>query len=250
MHEKSTHVHHGEEEVDRLPDPDTRSPEVKIFSQIRLFYWWPVWVTGFIMAALTHFQGVHVKGEGMDEYIHPSDNVGLIFLTVLFVAIIFTSFSFRGFRSIGLIGVIVIAVLLVSLFGWWNFLIERIEYLSVHMNTGFYLVFSSLLSVLWLYATLIHPRFTYYRVRPGQISKVHLVGEGETNYDTRGAVLEKFREDIFRHWILGLGAGDIKISTTGARAEELLIKDVLLVDRKVSRIRKLMAVKPDDLMEV
>ena len=29
-------------------------------------------------------------------------------------------------------------------------------------------------------------------------------------------VFEKIRQDLFRHWILGLGSGDLRINTMGA----------------------------------
>src|SRR4051812_28517748 len=32
-------------------------PEIKIYSHSTIFYWWPVWVVGFVMAALTYFDG-------------------------------------------------------------------------------------------------------------------------------------------------------------------------------------------------
>jgi hypothetical protein len=36
-----------------------RPGEITIVSHSNLFYWWPVWAMGFIMAAFTSFQGVH-----------------------------------------------------------------------------------------------------------------------------------------------------------------------------------------------
>ncbi len=31
--------------------------EVKIYSHSTIFYWWPVWVVGFVMAAITYSEG-------------------------------------------------------------------------------------------------------------------------------------------------------------------------------------------------
>ena len=36
--------------------PDERPTEVVIISHSPLFYWWPVWVVGFLMAVLTWWQ--------------------------------------------------------------------------------------------------------------------------------------------------------------------------------------------------
>jgi hypothetical protein len=40
--------------------PDQRPTEVVIVSHSPLFYWWPVWAVGFLMAALTFWQGDRV----------------------------------------------------------------------------------------------------------------------------------------------------------------------------------------------
>ncbi len=58
-------------------------------------------------------------------------------------------------------------------------------------------------------------------------------------------VFEKRRQDLFRHWVLGLGSGDIEISTTGAGRETVSIPNVLFVDAKVSEIQKMIAMSPD-----
>ena len=40
------------------------------------------------------------------------------------------------------------------------------------------------------------------------------IGEAETAYDTTGMTIQKQRSDLFRHWILGLGSGDLIVTTT------------------------------------
>src|SRR3954469_21814867 len=34
-------------------------PEIRIYGHSTLLYWWPVWVIGFAMAALTYSEGSH-----------------------------------------------------------------------------------------------------------------------------------------------------------------------------------------------
>jgi hypothetical protein len=61
-------------------------------------------------------------------------------------------------------------------------------------------------------------------------------------------MVEKLRDDIFRHWVLGLGSGDIHLITnSGHRREEQLIHNVLFADRKVAALQRLIAVKPDQI---
>ena len=81
------------------------------------------------------------------------------------------------------------------------------------------------------------------------MTEERLIGDLERSYDTRGMLFEKKGEDFFRHKILGLGAGDLGIITTGARKQEINLHNVLRVDRKVTQIQKLIMVQPDDLIE-
>jgi hypothetical protein len=56
----------------------------------------------------------------------------------------------------------------------------------------------------------------------------------------------KLRDDLFRHWILGLGSGDLHVSTTGANAQEFILPNVMFIGTKLSRIQHVIAMKPDD----
>lgn len=246
-----SHHHHNDsaDAIERLPDPNEVLPALKVYSHTKLFYWWPVWVTGFIMAILTAVSGERLQSASMDEYIHPSDSLGVIYILVFFLVLIFTNFTFRGGASLGVVLAVGFFAMLFALLGIWDSIFEAISLMSIHMNLGFYLLTSSLLFALWAYSTFVHIRWQYYYVRPGQIEAYRLIGDSETNYDTRGAVVEKFGEDVFRHWILGLGSGDIRITTAGARSDSLIIKNVLWVDRTISNLRRLTAVQPDSLMD-
>jgi hypothetical protein len=83
-------------------------------------------------------------------------------------------------------------------------------------------------------------------VRPGQITHETVIGGAEKSYDTRGMVFEKHRGDLFRHWVLGFGSGDIQISTTGAKRETLYVPNVLFVNSKINEIQHLIAMKPTE----
>jgi len=91
----------------------------------------------------------------------------------------------------------------------------------------------------------VYDRLTYWRVTPGQLTHDTVIGGAQRSYDTRGMVFEKQRQDLFRHWILGFGSGDIEISTMGARRETFSIPNVLFVDAKVSAIQRMIAMQPD-----
>lgn len=238
------------EDPDDLPDVKRELPELRIYSHSPIYYWWPVWVTGYIMAVLSMLSGKSVRVDGNDvDWILGSANPGIAFVAILLMVIVFTNVKLRGIYSVvTVLGLAFIAVLLAWL-GWWDEILSILPELSVRMNMGFYLVFSSVLLIIWLLSFLVFDRLRFWRIRPGQMTEERIIGGGERSYDTHGMLFEKHGEDVFQHVILGLGAGDLKISTTGARKAELYIPNVLFVDKKVRAIQKLIAVKPDDLLE-
>src|SRR3989440_10628575 len=82
------------------------------------------------------------------------------------------------------------------------------------MNTGFYLVFSSGLLIVWLMMFFVFDRLTYWRTRPGQMTEEHLIGGGAESFDTNGLRFQKLGSDFFRV-VLGLGTGDLKAAVAG-----------------------------------
>jgi hypothetical protein len=237
------------------PHPEMVTPEepgeVYLISHSNFFYWWPVWVIGYLMALLTYLNGVSVAiPPGGQEYlIHPSKNVGVIYTFVFFLVIMMTNITLRGLTS----AIVILSALLIALalayFGWWETVLGLLGSLNIYMNMGFYVFFSTLIFLVWFTSVFIYDRMSYWRVRPGQLMHETVFGGGEKSYDTRGMVLEKLRQDLFRHWILGLGSGDIHITTTGAKREEIYIPNVLFVDAKVARIQKLISIKPEELSQ-
>ena len=101
---------------------------------------------------------------------------------------------------------------------------------------------SSVLFVLWLINFAIFDRQTYIIFSPGQVRMRLEIGGGETVYDTTGMVIQKQRSDLFRHWILGFGSGDLIIRPSGV-ANPIEMPNVLRVGRKVRLIENLVKEK-------
>ena len=57
-------------------------------------------------------------------------------------------------------------------------------------------------------------------------------------------VLQKQRSDLFRHWILELGSGDLVVRTSGAQAHQFDLPNVLFISKKVKQIEELLKTKP------
>src|SRR5262249_58216454 len=117
----------------------------------------------------------------------------------------------------------------------------------IYRNWGFYVFCRTLVLMVWACWVFVYDGLGYWRVTPGQLTQDTVIGGAQKSYDTRGMVFEKRRQDLFRHWILGFGSGDIQISTVGARRETFSIPNVLFVDAKVGEIQKMIAMQPDQL---
>jgi hypothetical protein len=265
--------------ADELP-PIENLPELKIYSHSNLLYWWPVWVLGYVMALLTALQGQsysistknegeqpavvkdkegaikpegkqapNVKPEGETYLIHPSKNLGVIYTVTFVLVLLFTNVSLRGMASVVIIITAMFVTVLFAWLDWWDPILRVLPILGMHMTLGFYVVFSTVLFVVWALAFFVFDRLQYWRIRPGQMTFERVIGGGELSYDTRGMTFEKRVSDFFRNILLGLGSGDLRIKTTGARSEEIYVQNVIFVDHKVQAIQRLIAVKPDSLLE-
>jgi hypothetical protein len=70
---------------------------------------------------------------------------------------------------------------------------------------------------------------------------MHLaVGASETAYEALGMVVHKRRDDLFRHWILGFGSGDLIVRTGGANPQTFELPNVLFVGHKLQMAQQLL----------
>ena len=131
--------------------------EVRIYQHSNLLYWWVVWVYGFICAALTYAQGIGVPqlAASADKQIlfHGSPWLGASFIGLILFVVVFTNVRARGVYSF------VLMMLAVGL-GWGIAYLPGIDkamswasLLRIHLNLAFYLTFSVLLMLIWLFVT-------------------------------------------------------------------------------------------------
>jgi hypothetical protein len=230
-----------------LPDPSAL-PELRIYSRSAIFFWWPLWLTGYILAAITYLDGQRLAlSNGSTILVDPNTGLGITFIVILAVIMMFTNVRLRGIYSV--VGLLVIAFLTV-LFAWlglWDRIFSLIPQLSVYMNFGFYLTFSTLLLTIWALRFFFFDRLVFWRLRPGQLTEEHMIGGGEQSYDTRGMLFEQRGNDFFRHAI-GLGASDLLLITTGARKQEIDIPNVLFANHKIRVMQRLIAIKPEEAL--
>jgi hypothetical protein len=266
------------------PPVGTSQREIRIYSHTQLFYWWPVWAVGFILAVWTYVEGDRVaivpaatsisKSEDGKHYLikapadrsikaldtaanEPSDkdrpfhvrmsgnsNIGAFFVTVLLLVILITNAPLRGLWSVIVIVALFLLAIILALAGWWESIFARLAGLHIYINMAGYFFIASGVFAMWLASMLIFDRQTYMIFTPGQFKVCMEVGGAETAYDTIGMTIQKQRDDLFRHWILGLGSGDLIVRTSGANSHEFHMPNVLSVSYKLHQIEEMQRDRP------
>jgi hypothetical protein len=259
------------------PRRDEAPNEIRIISHCTLFYWWPVWAVGFLLSILTlatndrmvftdkgsEFYNktdvvvaenntlkdravwVMPKGETIEHKemvrISPSKNLGVLFSIVLLLVIAITNVPLRGLWSVIVLVCIISLSIIFALLHWWERILATFQILDIRINLEGYLLISSILFALWLVVFFFFDNQIYMVFTPGQLRIRQAIGDAETAYDTTGMTIQKQRSDLFRHWILGLGSGDLIVNTTGAQSHHFEMPNVLFLGRKVNQIEKMLS---------
>lgn len=239
--------HHTKQQLE-LDKPQAHQQQLRIYSHSSFFYWWPVWAVGYVMAFLTYAHGKPDQVEAIGqarEWFHPSNNLGVVYILVLFLVILITNFSVRGLKSgMVILGAVLLAVVLAWV-GWWDEVFSWFGHLRIHLTLGAYFWFSTLMFVTWVVTVFGLDRLSYWEFTPGQLTRKSVLGAGSKSYNAQGMGLEKHRDDLFRHWLLGLGSGDLRISTSGATHEQIEVPNVLFIGSKVEAMQRLIAEVPE-----
>jgi hypothetical protein len=170
-------------------------------------------------------------------------NLGVLYCFVLLLVIAITNFSLRGLWSVIVIVILLALAVIFAILGWWETIIQYLGFLDIRINLAGYFLISTALLVIWLAVFLYFDRLRYMIFTPGQMRLRLEVGDAESAYDTMGRTIQKQRSDLFRHWILGLGSGDLIVKTSGAQAHHFDMPNVLFLGRKVREIEDLLRSK-------
>lgn len=248
--------------------------QIVIVSHSNLFYWWPVWALGFLFGIVSLFGDhlaivptgtkamprvpVEIDGkqatrhvlvypdkavvEPTTPYMHVSSNknVGVVFCAILLLVIAITNIPLRGLWSFIVILVVLFVTIILAILDKWSVVFEYLSYLDIRITAGGYLFISSILFAMWVLVIFFFDRQIYMIFEPGQLRVRQSIGDAETSYDTTGMTTQKQRSDLFRHWILGLGSGDLIVKTAGAHPTEIDMNNVLFVGRKHQEIEELL----------
>lgn len=185
------------------------------------------------------------SSEPLQPKLHTSakSRYGVIFAAVLIVVILITNVPLRGMWSVVVIILAVLLVVILALAGVWEDILRTLSYLDIRINMAGYFLISGVLCGIWLVSLLFFDRQMYMIFTPGQLKVCTEIGGGEKVYDAVGMSLEKQRSDLFRHWILGLGSGDLIVKTTGAKGDHFDLPNVLFIGKKVRQIEDMLQTK-------
>jgi hypothetical protein len=256
-------------------------PVLRVVSHTGLVYWWPVWLVGFILSGLTYLDGgrmaivpggtkVKAVGDKVYELTVPdrpsasleqaaeatargetafpvrasgNRNYGIVFIMVLLVVIFGSNVPLRGLWSVVAILLVIVLTGALAYFDVWGWLLETLLGLHLEITFATYLLLSFVLLALWVLAVFGLDQLHYILFTTGQFTVCEGIGEAREVYDMTRVTVRKRRSDLVRHWVLGLGAGDLVISVPN-QGREIVMPDVLFVDRKIQQIAEMMKVRP------
>jgi hypothetical protein len=264
-------------------DPDKPAAEARkidylvVYGHSNLLYWWPVWLVAFILAAVTYMEGQQmavvpdgtevrhdqvVDGTPREVLVAPPDksfglapggaggmtvssnnNLGVIFVATLFVVAIASTILLRGLVSVIALVVMILTVVTFAYLGWWDDVLLYVGRFDIRMNAAGYMAVAVPLFLAWLFVVCLYDRQRYIIFDSGQIRHVHDVGESEVAIQSEGAIVEKKRNDVFRHWLLGLGTGDLVIRIGGPTGHSIELENVLWINRKLPLIQRMVKEK-------
>jgi hypothetical protein len=177
-------------------------------------------------------------------HISPSKNLAVLYCIILLLVITITNIPLRGLWSVIIIVFIVFLSIIFALMDLWETILGYVDVLDIRINMGGYLFISTVLLIIWCVVVFLFDKQLYMIFSPGQLRVRLEIGEGETAYDTTGMTIQKQRSDLFRHWILGLGSGDLIVRTAGAQAHHFDLPNVLFLGRKVRDIEDMLRSRP------
>jgi hypothetical protein len=238
-------------QTEPLQKGQARLEVLHVYQHSNFFYWWIVWAYGFFCALLTYFNGRTANlFAGKELYVHSSAWVGISFVALLLIVTFFTNYRVKGANSFIMILGIALAAFIMHYLGAWEIIFESFPALLIFMNLAFYVALSTGLLLLWLFATFVLDRLTYWEFTPGQVTLRHRLAESSESFDAHGLHLDRISDDILINKILGLrflgyGTADLRFTTSGAVRNTFTIENVWRANLRDEQIRELIVVRPN-----
>ena len=222
------------------PGTEKKVDHIVVYGHSNLFYWWPVWLVAFVLAGVTYAGGGQPSLPG--EVVR-GNGPGVLFVITLLAVAFSSTVLLRGMMSVLAVVAAVAVAVTFAWFGWWDDIFGYLGGLDIRINTAGYLCVGVPLFLAWLAVMLLYDRQHYVVFGRGQIRYVQEVGDSEMVIPAEGASVEKRRSDGFRHWVLGLGAGDLVIRVGGTNGPTIEMDNVLWIGRKMAVIDRMLREK-------
>jgi hypothetical protein len=171
-----------------------------------------------------------------------SNSLGVVFAATLIVVALVSTLLMRGLISLIAIILMVTAVIALALFDKWDEIFAFFGGLDIRMNAAGYLFIGIPLFLVWAFVFFVQDRMSYMTFDEGQIRYVMEIGDSELVVPSEGSIVEKKRSDVFRHWILGMGTGDLMIRMRDGRQIE--VPNIVGAGRKMRIINDMLRHKP------
>jgi hypothetical protein len=165
-----------------------------------------------------------------------SNNLGIVWAVTLCLVIVITHVQLRGLWSLVVILALAFTTILLAVLRLWDPILWAVQVIDIHLTAYSYLSISLFLFVMWLLAFFLFDRLVYMIFTPGQLRVRMAIGAGEKVFDTRGLMVEKHRDNLFQHWLLGFGSGDLTVRTSGTNPQQLEMPNVLFIGSKLALI--------------
>jgi hypothetical protein len=263
----------------RLQEPTS----ITLVSHSMLFYWWPVWLVGFVLGVMSLQAGYRLaiipegtklqpgteRSQGRTyELVVPANQpdlatlarsspqepfpvalaasrtMGLLFCFVLLVVIFSTNIPLRGLWSAIVVLLLLLLGGLLAALNLWDAIFDALAHLHIYITAAGYLFVSVVLFVFWVVTVFVFDQRRYITFTPGQLVVHQEVGDMRQVFDTTNVVVEKRRSDFFRHILLGFFAGDIIVRIQGGQGQTFLVPNVLFAAAKVEQVARLMKTRP------
>jgi hypothetical protein len=171
-----------------------------------------------------------------------SNSLGVIFAMTLIVVAIVSTLLLRGLVSVIVILLMVATVITLAFFNLWDDILGFFGGLDIRMNAAGYLFIGIPLFLVWAFVFFVQDRMHFVTFDEGQIRYVMEVGDSAVVAPSEGAMVEKKRSDVFRHWVLGLGTGDLLVRFPNGR--EIELPNIVNADRRMVLINDMLRHKP------
>lgn len=170
-----------------------------------------------------------------------NNSLGVIFAMTLIVVAIVSTLLLRGLLSVIVLLTLIATVVTLALLGLWDNIFAFFGGLDIRMNAAGYLFIGVPLFLLWAFVFFVQDRMHYVNFDEGQIRYVMEVGDSAMVIPSEGVIVEKKRSDVFRHWILGFGTGDLVLRLPSGR--EIELPNIINANRRMVHIDQMLRQK-------